>query len=160
MWLLPSPRLDFDTQVLEWQVQGFVDWQEDNIWVNECMPKLNAILNDKQNIKTHNFAPTLLHCALFHFNGIRPGRKKPLMADFNETLSNICTAACIGNTQHSTHHSPKIVYLTIFICNCLKAQDWNYSSVSLPGVCSFHISHIVTKLRNKSLLCQNSVKYF
>lgn len=54
----------------------------------------------------------------------------------------------------------KIVYLTIFTCNCLRAQDSNYSFVSLPGVNSFQLSHKVTKLRNKSLLCQNCVKYF
>lgn len=81
------------------------------------------------------------------------------MAYFNEPLSNICTAAWNGNTQHSTRHFAKIVYLTIFICNCRRAQDLNYSFVSLPGVNSFHISHKVTELRNKSLLCQNRVIY-
>lgn len=89
-------------------------------------------------------------------------KKKPLMAYFNEPLSNICTAAWNGNTQDSTAHVTfqKLSTLLFLFCKCLEARDSNDSSVSLPGVCSSQISHIATKLRDKSLFCQNTVKYF
>lgn len=86
--------------------------------------------------------------------------EKQLMAYFNKPLSNICTAAWNRNTQHKTCPFLKLSTLLFLFVTACKAQDPNGSSVSLRGVCSYHISQIITNPRNKSLSCQNSVKYF